>query len=178
MAGEELVDVRYRGLRVGESLAMREFGATTAYLEAPDPMPVGTVLEITNDRGEAFTAKVVKVQEKTDSAPNAGMRVAVADVSASVKSWWQANVTVTEPAGREPETEAVPETVSEGSTPARTQVMAAVDLSQIEAMGAAVSSDDIAEREAEAAAAGVSDDDEPDEDGHKKRRGRRKKRNS
>lgn len=201
MSGEQLVDVSYRGLSVGTSVALRDFGPTTAYLEVDDPMPVGSVVDVTHDGGEGFSARVIHVREKTDSAPNAGMRISVEGLPDAVRGWWSSHVSQEDPptatpppepapepvpepaeAARVPEAapEAVPEAVSHNQTPQRTQVMAAVDISQIEALGAHVSSEEFALREAEAAEAVAAANPKPEaepEDGKKKkkRRGRKRK---
>jgi hypothetical protein len=199
MSGEQLVDVSYRGLSVGTSVALRDFGPSTAYLEVESPMPVGSVVDVTNDSGDGFSARVIHVREKTDSAPNAGMRISVEELPASVQGWWQSQVSQEDPPvaaappppAPEPEPEpeaapeseaappeAVPEEVPDNATPQRTQVMAAVDISQIEALGATVSSEEFAAREAEAAAAVAEPEPEPelDDNGKKKKRRRKKKR--
>jgi len=192
MSGEQLVDVSYRGLSVGTSVALRDFGPSTAYLEVEDPMPVGSVVDLTNDGGNGFSARVIHVREKTDSAPNAGMRIAVQQLPESVQSWWSSQVSQEDPPTvvappraaaspapePAPQAEAVPEAVPENQTPQRTQVMAAVDISQIEALGLSISSEEFAQREAEAAEAVAAPEPEPEsdaDDGKKKKKRRRKK---
>ncbi len=208
MSGEQLVDVSYRGLSVGTSVALRDFGPTTAYLEVEDPMPVGSVVDVTNDGGEGFSARVIHVREKTDSAPNAGMRISVEELPDAARGWWSSQISREDPPtataapppepepalepepkpAPEPEpepapeaaAEAIPEAVPVTQTPQRTQVMAAVDISQIEALGAHLSSEEFAQREAEAAEAVAAPESEPEaasDDGKKKkkRRGRKRK---
>lgn len=201
MSGEQLVDVSYRGLSVGTSVALRDFGPTTAYLEVDDPMPVGSVVDVTNDGGEGFSARVTHVREKTDSAPNAGMRIFVEELPEAVRGWWSSNVSQEDPPAAtaapppephpaaepepepeptpEPAAEAVPEAVPQHQAPQQTQVMPAVDISQIEALGARVSSEEFAQREAEAAEAVATSESEPeaeaDPDDDKKRKKKRRK---
>jgi hypothetical protein len=195
MSGEQLVDVRYRGLPLGTSLTLRDFGPETAYLEVDQPMPVGSVVDVTNDGGQTFSARVVHVREKTDSAPQSGMRIAVADAGDAARSWWAERVTqadppsVKAPAAPAPESaavalaEAVPEAIPTEVTDnaKRTQVMSAIDLSQIEAMAGPEVTEEFRKREQEAAAVGVTEtappEPEPDDDDDKKKkkRGRRRK---
>ncbi len=184
MSGDQLVDVSYRGLPVGTSVALRDFGPSTAYLEVADPMPVGSVVDVTNDGGEGFSARVIHVREKTDSAPHAGMRISVEELPEAVQTWWSGQVSQEDPptatAAPPPEPEAapdaVPEAVPETQTPQRTQVMAAVDISQIEALGLSVSSEEFAKREAEAAEVVSEPEAEPEDNGGKRKKKRRKKR--
>lgn len=195
MSGEQLVDVSYRGLSVGTSVALRDFGPSTAYVEVEDPMPVGSVVDVTNDGGDGFSARVIHVREKTDSAPNAGMRIFVEELPEAVRGWWSSHVSQEDPpAATQPpppeqaqdavspepaaEPDAVPEAVPQSQTPQRTQVMAAVDISQIEGLGARMSSDDFAQRAAEAAEVVATSDPDPaaeSDDGKKKKKRRKKK---
>jgi len=103
MASEQFVNVSYRGIDVGKSLRMAEFGPSTAYLQVTTPMPVGTQIDIETDGGLRMTARVLRVQEQVAGAEHApGMRIGVGDVSGDAKAWWQALVDSEDPAIPEP----------------------------------------------------------------------------
>jgi hypothetical protein len=202
MSGQQQVDVSYQGLSVGEGLVMRDFGPTTAQVELADPMPVGTELAVAVPDGVGFSARVVRVQEKTEGVDVGFMRVAVSELPDDVKAWWDALVTAEDPVdapppdtevvsepGLAPEAEAAPEVAAYAETDAvpapvadapRTQMMSAVSVAEIEAMAAGQSPEEFAEREAEAAEVGVSGEpaaaENADDDRKKKRRRKRKKR--
>jgi len=202
MSGQAEVDVSYRGLSVGAGLRMRDFGPTTAYVELAQPMPVGAQLEVVAD-GVRFAARVVHVRERTEGGEIGAMRIAVDDIAADARAWWDALVTTEDPAPApapppaqpepepEPEVAAAPEPVADDATDAipeevsqpearRTLMMSAADLAEIQSMAAQQSAEEFARREAEAAAAGVdtdngADNGDTDDDKKKKKRKRNKK---
>jgi hypothetical protein len=98
MAGEELVDVSYRGIEVGSRLKLTEVGTQTAYVEISKPMPVGATLEITTDGGPALTGLVLRVREQVAGAEKAaGMRISVGQLEGDAKAWWDERVSVRDP---------------------------------------------------------------------------------
>jgi hypothetical protein len=102
MGAEQFVNVTCRGLEVGKSLKLLDFGPSTAFLEAATPVPVGTPLEITTDNGLTIAARVVRVQEQVAGAETApGMRVAV-ELGSKAKGWWAEQVSRTDPVIPEP----------------------------------------------------------------------------
>ncbi len=102
MGAEQFVNVTCRGLEVGKSLKLLDFGPSTAFLEAAAPVPVGSPLEIITDSGLTIAAKVVRVQEQVAGAETPpGMRVAV-ELGSKAKGWWAEQVSRTDPVIPEP----------------------------------------------------------------------------
>lgn len=102
MSSEQFVNVSYRGIEVGTSLKMIEFGPTTAYVELTTPMPVGTTLDLVTDAAGApsvaFKATVLRVQEQVAGAEMApGMRVRAAKLEGDAAAWWKAAVSEADP---------------------------------------------------------------------------------
>jgi len=103
MASEQFVNVSYRGIDVGQSLRLAEFGPSTAYLQVTTPMPVGTQLDLETDGGLSIAARVLRVQEQVAGAEHSpGMRIVVSDLSGEAKTWWQGLVEGDDPTIPEP----------------------------------------------------------------------------
>lgn len=103
MGSEQFVNVSYRGIEVGSSLKMFEFGPTTAYLELTTPMPVGTRLDLETSAGLRLRATVLRVQEQVAGAEKPpGMRVRADTLDGDLEAWWNAAVTGTDPVIPEP----------------------------------------------------------------------------
>lgn len=103
MGAEQFVDVTCRGLEVGKSLKLLDFGPTTAFLEAAAPVPVGSPLEILTDAGVTIRARVLRVQEQVAGAEMPpGMRVAAVELGGKASSWWQEQVSRPDPVIPEP----------------------------------------------------------------------------
>ncbi|HTM19511.1 MAG TPA: hypothetical protein VL172_03355, partial [Kofleriaceae bacterium] len=103
MGAEQFVDVTCRGLEIGKSLKLHDFGPSTAFLEAAAPVPVGSPLEIKTDAGMMITARVLRVQEQVAGAEMPpGMRVAVDGLAGKAKGWWAEQVGRTDPVIPEP----------------------------------------------------------------------------
>jgi hypothetical protein len=97
-ASESFVDVTYFGFEIGRRLRIGEFGPTTAYLEHPTPLPVGTALDIVTDDAGAIRATVLRVQEQvagTERSP--GMHVRAEALAGAPAAWWAARVTQVDP---------------------------------------------------------------------------------
>ncbi len=102
MSGEQFVDVRYRGLEVGQRVKLHDLGPTTGYLELPAPLPVGSILEISTDEGIRLRVRVARVQEQVAGAAIApGMRV-VAQLDNSSEGWWRERAQGADPKIPEP----------------------------------------------------------------------------
>lgn len=103
MGAEQFVDVTCRGLEVGKSLKLLDFGPSTAFLEVAAPVPVGSPLEITTDAGVTIRARVLRVQEQVAGAEMApGMRVAALDLGGKAAGWWKEQVSRPDPVIPEP----------------------------------------------------------------------------
>jgi hypothetical protein len=97
MPGEIFVDVSYRGLEIGRRHKLCEVGPTTAYVEHPTPMPVGTRLALFAD-GVEVEVEVVRVHEQVAGAERSpGMRVAAPALSPAAAALWQSLVSVDDP---------------------------------------------------------------------------------
>lgn len=109
MPGDAFVDVTYRGLAVGEKLELTELGPTTAYLEAPQPLPVGATLDVATESGLTFSVDVIRVQEQVAGAEHApGMRVVARELAGEVASWWNERAGGDDPVIPEPQTQPSP----------------------------------------------------------------------
>jgi hypothetical protein len=131
---ESFVDLTYRGLAVGRRVKLTQVRPSTAYLELPTPMPVGTAIGIASDDGLLTSAIVSEIHEQVGGSEHVpGMLVKPALDSDVVRSWWSARVTLPELAATPPPTvstvrpkraSAVPELVDDGRN---TASMAAVE---------------------------------------------------
>ena len=94
---ESFVDLTYRGLPLGRRVKLAQVRPTTAYLEMPTPMPVGTTIAIATDEGVAIEATVNAIHEQTggsDKPP--GMTISPALASDATRAWWSARVALPE----------------------------------------------------------------------------------
>jgi hypothetical protein len=99
MAGETFVDVSYRGLELGRRHKLCEVGPTTAYLEYPTPMPVGSRLELLADGGVQLAVEVTRIHEQVAGAERSpGMRVKAPALDERAASLWRSLVSVADPA--------------------------------------------------------------------------------
>jgi len=96
------VEIRYAGVVVGRSTAVRDLDEAGGFITFSEPLPVGTPLSL--KVGDAFKeARVVEVMESAD--PAAGMRVR-----------FGAHAAAGTPGNGKPHTDGVPErTAEEGS---------------------------------------------------------------
>lgn len=103
VASEAVVDVSYRGFELGKRVRISQFGPTTAYLEHPAPLPVGTRLEISIDPdreggGDKIAATVLRVCEQVAGAERTpGMHVRATDLAGTAAAWWGERVAHTDP---------------------------------------------------------------------------------
>ena len=193
---ETFVDLTYRGLPLGRRIKLTQVRPTTAYLEVPAPMPVGTMIGILTDDTVALDAQVVEVHEQVAGATQpAGMTVKPKLVGDAAQSWWSTRVgmpelppkvappivpSTTTVVTRRRET-AAPELVDDGQN---TAVMAAVDPEQLQDDGkkttamdavdlAALGLDPTSRTTAPMPTVAPSDEDDPNGDKPKKKRRRR-----
>src|SRR5580765_5021395 len=74
---ESYVDLTYRGLPLGRRLKLTQVRPTTAYVELPAPMPVGTLIGILTDDTVALDAQVIAIHEQvsgSDQPPGMTLR--------------------------------------------------------------------------------------------------------
>jgi hypothetical protein len=93
--GDTFVDLTYRGLALGRRVKLAQVRPSTAYLELPAPMPVGTTIGILTDDTVALDAYVVAIREQvaaTEQPP--GMVVKPRLTGEAEKAWWSARVTL------------------------------------------------------------------------------------
>lgn len=85
------VDLKYRGLPLGNRVRLTDVRPSTGYLELAEPMPVGTALTVATDEGPAFEVTVTEVRERLTP----GM-VITPVLTLNAKTWWEARVTLPE----------------------------------------------------------------------------------
>jgi hypothetical protein len=91
MAQELFVDLRYRGIELGRRLQFDCVAASEAYLHAPAPMPVGTLLTIGADDELEVTIRVTRVSEQVAGADRpAGMFVEPFELTDQAQDRWDA----------------------------------------------------------------------------------------
>ena len=94
MAGEQIVDVHYRGHEIARTCQITDVGPTSAYLAVDQPMPVGTEIELITDTGVTVKSRVIRVHEKIpDRKQTAGMYIQAATSSEEAATWWSGAAT-------------------------------------------------------------------------------------
>ncbi len=89
MAQELFVDLRYRGIELGRRLQFDSILASSGYLHAPAPMPVGTVLTIDTGDDLEMTIRVTRVSEQVAGTERpAGMFVEPIELSDRAQARW------------------------------------------------------------------------------------------
>lgn len=95
------VDLTYRGLALGRRVKLAQVRPSTAYLELPAPMPVGTVIGILTDDTVAVDAQVIEIHEQVAGAELPPGMVVKPRLSGDVaQAWWQQRVTLPELSSR------------------------------------------------------------------------------
>ena len=95
--GESFVDLTYRGLPLGRRIKLTQIRPSTAYLELPAPMPVGTRIAMATDDGVAIDAVVTQVHEQAaGSEQQPGMTIAPGFSEAAAVAWWKERVALPE----------------------------------------------------------------------------------
>jgi hypothetical protein len=104
---DTFVDLTYRGLALGRRVKLTQVRPTTAYLELPAPMPVGTLIGILTDDTVALDAQVVAIHEQVGGSEQVpGMVVKPRLEGDAAQAWWNARVTL--PQAARPPTEPPP----------------------------------------------------------------------
>jgi len=94
---ESYVDLSYRGLPLGRRIKLAQVRPSTAYLELPTPMPVGTTVSIHSDDGMVLEALVRDLHEQVGGSERApGMTIAPTLKDDAALAWWHARVTLPE----------------------------------------------------------------------------------
>ncbi len=94
--GDTFVDLTYRGLALGRRVKLAQVRPSTAYLELPAPMPVGTAIGILTDDTVALDAQVIEVHEQVGGVEGPGMLVRPRLAGDVARAWWSARVTLPE----------------------------------------------------------------------------------
>jgi hypothetical protein len=83
------VDLKYRGSDVTSGLKLRDIGPTTAFIEMPDPLPVGTAIDLVSSAGTG-AARVIRVSEGASGKSElpTGMVVKLESASREMGLWW------------------------------------------------------------------------------------------
>ena len=109
MAGEQFVDVTYRGLDLGKGLRISELQPSSAVVEHPEPMPAGTELALIAD-DKTMSIVVVHVREKTStSKAPAAMIVAPLALDEAGQAFWGGEPASESATAAEPEVESAAE---------------------------------------------------------------------
>lgn len=107
--GDTFVDLTYRGLALGRRVKLAQVRPTSAYLELPAPMPVGTMIGILTDDTVALDAQVIAIHEQVGGSEQVpGMRVKPRLEGDVAQAWWNARVTLPESAPRPTEPPPLP----------------------------------------------------------------------
>jgi len=94
---ESFVDLTYRGLSLGRRVKLAQVRPSTAYLELPAPMPVGTHIAVITDDTVAFDAIVTEIHEQTGGSERPpGMTIAPKLDGEAALAWWKVRVTLPE----------------------------------------------------------------------------------
>lgn len=94
---ESFVDLTYRGLSLGKRVKLTQVRPTTAYLETPAPMPVGTEFLIQTDEGLVLEAIVRGIHEQvggSDRVPGMTFSPKLGDEGR--QAWWTERVALPE----------------------------------------------------------------------------------
>ncbi len=87
------VDVFYCGLPIGTQLEVNHVGPTSVFLELPEPMPVGTVVNICVDGRTELPVRVMRIHEQPNGNAKPGMHVRLD----SQPEWWETLVNCDDP---------------------------------------------------------------------------------
>ena len=87
------VDVFYCGLPIGTQLRVNHVGPTSVFLELPEPMPVGTMVDISIDGRSELPVRVMRIHEQIGGNAKPGMHVRLD----SQPEWWETLVNCDDP---------------------------------------------------------------------------------
>ncbi len=92
MSEDVYVDLRYQGLPLGTRLCMQDFSESEAYLQCPQPMPVGSALVVAVEELE-IEVLVRRVTEQVAGAERPpGMFVKPGTLEGAAQKWWAGQV--------------------------------------------------------------------------------------
>ena len=107
MSEDVYVDLSYLGLSLGNRLCMQDFTESEAYLQCPEPMPVGTTLIVGTGELE-IEVLVRQVGEQVAGATRPpGMFVKPGTLGTAAQKWWAGQVP-SESERKAPDTEVTP----------------------------------------------------------------------
>ncbi len=107
MSEDVYVDLSYLGLSLGNRLCMQDFTESEAYLQCPEPMPVGSTLIVGTGELE-IEVLVGRVGEQVAGATRPpGMFVKPGTLDAAAQKWWTGQVPG-ESERKAPDTEVTP----------------------------------------------------------------------
>ncbi len=93
MSEDVYVDLQYQGIDLGNRLALQDFTASNAYLQCPQPMPVGTHLVLLAGEALEIPVRVVRVIEQiTGIERPAGMGISAEGLEGAALLWWASHV--------------------------------------------------------------------------------------
>ena len=137
MAESLFVNVRYRGLDLGQRLCIEDFAAGQAYLHHAAPMPVGSelVLEVAEDL--EVPVRVSRVSEQVAGIEKPpGMFVVPGELSGAAQDWWASQSEAADVAKPEDEPAVVEAKGDEAVEATDTQVVEAAPAQEPEAEAA------------------------------------------
>ncbi len=106
MPEEVYVDVRYKSIDIGNRLAVTSVSKNSAFLQSPQPMPVGTSLLLLAGETLEIPVRVSGVSEQVaglETSP--GMTVAPDELAGPALLWWTSLQSQHEEAGDSPDTD-------------------------------------------------------------------------
>tara|TARA_R110002073_G_scaffold140253_10_gene290878 strand:- start:40504 stop:41028 length:525 start_codon:yes stop_codon:yes gene_type:complete len=173
MPEDVYVTLQYQGIELGSQLCMQEFSESQAYVQCPQPMPVGSSVVLCIDEDLKIPVQVARVSEQVAGTERpAGMFVGAVALDGAAQAWWRGNISEASAASAASgaEQSAEPKQAKESDGP-DTDVMDVVTPEEVaEAKEAKAKETKAKEEEASAAA-------ETPAKGKKKRRRRRTTRN-
>jgi hypothetical protein len=93
MPEDVYVDLQYQGIELGTQLCMQEFTKAEAYVQCPQPMPVGSPVVLCIGEDLKIPVQVARVSEQVAGAERpAGMFVGATGLDGAAQAWWLGNI--------------------------------------------------------------------------------------
>ncbi|MCP4443952.1 MAG: hypothetical protein GY811_01220 [Myxococcales bacterium] len=93
MPEDVYVNVQYQGIELGNQLCMQEFTDSEAYLQCPQPMPVGSDVVVCVGGSLEIPVRVARVSEQVAGVEKPpGMLVKALELDEPARKWWAERV--------------------------------------------------------------------------------------
>lgn len=93
MPEDVYVTLQYQGIELGSQLCMQEFSESQAYVQCPQPMPVGSPVVLCIDEDLKIPVQVARVSEQVAGTERpAGMFVGATALDGAAQAWWLGNI--------------------------------------------------------------------------------------